>query len=239
MSKRRLRLRKKKKKNSFVVYPKARVSRHCLHRVALVFWGSGAPREYRLDHLSNFEVRRFWAMSKQDQSLYLRTAFNRHHRKPRCQNGPTTVENLSNVDIDSHIFYNKFISVVSKWSFVPIEKVLTVHIRAFLGKVYPSFERLVTYNGTHSKIKSLEFTLHKKTLDDFAPYFLRNVSRWAGVDYNSLHMSDVRRFMEQIYPSLKRLATDHSESKLLNLNNFAVVLNEIWLPLDEPITIRH
>lgn len=238
MYKKRLRLKKKNRKDNFAVYPKIKVQRHCIHRIALVYWGSGVPKEYRLDHLSNFEVRRFWAMSKQEKSLYLRTAFNRHHRKPRCQKGPTTIENISNVDIDSHISYNKFISVVSKWSLVPIEKVLTIHIRAFLGKVYQSFERLVTYNGTNSKIKSLEFTLHKKTLNDFTPYFLRNVARWAGVEFSTLHMSDVRRFMEQVYPSLKRLATDHNESKLLSLNNFAAVLNEIWLPADEPIFLR-
>ncbi len=239
MPNRKLRLKKKNKQSKFAVYPKVRVSRHCLHRVALVYWGSGPPKEYRLDHLSNFEVRRFWVMSKQEQSLYLRTSFNRHHRKPRCQKGPTTVENLSYVDMDSHISYNKFISVVAKWSLVPIEKVLTAHIRAFLGRVYPSFERIVTYNGAQSKIKSLEFLLHKKTLDDFTPYFLRNIARWAGIEQGSIHMSDVRRFIEQVYPCLKRLATDHTESKLLSLNNFAVVLNEIWLPVNEPIFLRN
>lgn len=229
----------RRKSQVSAVYPKVRITRNFLARVAIVHWGRAEPKEYRLDHLSDSEVKRFWAMTKREKSEYLRKNFNRHHRRPRCQNGPTIIDNLSYVDIVSHnIYYNRLISIVARWESVSIEKVLTTHIRAFLGKVYPSFEQIVTYDGTHSKIKSLEFTLHKKTLDDFTPNFLRSVARWASIEYDRLHMSDVRRFVEQIYPVFKRLATDHNEGRLHNLHGFALVLNEIWLPIDEPIYLR-
>jgi len=222
-----------------VIVPAMKRNPKCDARIALVYRGMGAPKAYRFDHLSHFEVLRFWKMSTLEMNNYLKRNFNVHHRKPRCQKGRTVPENLSYVDIESHTAYNRLIVVVAKWSRLDVRDVQTDHLERFLRNLYPALHRLTSHDGGGTKFLSMEFILHKKKLNNFSPYLLAHVAKWAGLHRHLLHVSDVKRFLEQIYPALKRLALNHKEHKLLKLNDFTKVLNDIWLPMNEPIIFRH
>ncbi len=233
----KLNKKKGKKKREIKIFPLYKITWSHLPRVAMVQWGRGGVRQYRLDFLSNYDLRNFWHMSLSEKVEYLDKFFDRHHRKPRCQKGQTVASNLSYVDRLSHVRYNAFISVVAKWSGLgrDVERVLTEHIDHFLRKVYPSLDRLFTHQKTH-KLRSLESILNKKGLGDFSSLIIGATARWANVRSDAVHMADVRRFIESVYPPLKRLALDHELNKLRSPKSFAKTLNKIWLPVNEPIT---
>jgi hypothetical protein len=225
------------KKRAFRVFPSDTLNWNKPSRSAIVDWGKGEIKEYKLDYLSNYELRHFWRMENSDKADYLCKYFNRHHRKPRCQKGLTENSNLSYVDIESHIGYNRLISVVARWSNLSIEMVQTEHLAKFLRKVYPSLERRMT-NPVTFKLRSLENLLERKNLDDISPFFIANVAKWTGLEFESVLLSDVRHFLEYIYHPIKRLAYDHDLGRLKSLVGFIKTLNKIWLPIDDQIFFR-
>lgn len=239
------RINKKKRKEKskqewFRVYPVTQLDWKNPARIALVYWrGRGEPIEYRLDHLDNHEIRSFWSMDYAQKAEYLRGKFNRHHRRPRCQKGPTIRENLSQVDIHSHTCYNKLISAVACWAGITIEKVKTADISKFLRKVYPHLKRIMSHEDTE-KLKGIDTVIDQRHLKDLSPVLIVAVARWSKVRSQSVHFRDVCRFLEYMYPALKRLAFDYVAGKLKTLAEFFKILNEIWLPIDEQIKIgRH
>ena len=221
----------------FAVYPLAKVNLGHPPRIAMVYWGKGRPKEYRLDFLDLHEVKAFWQMSRVDMAKYLKIFFNRHHRKPRCQKGPTEPLNLSYVDAFSHTNYNWLIGIVARWSnFSSVEEVRTIHNEQFLKQFYPTLERMFTHNG---KIRSLESVLEIKNMECLSQHLIGNIAKWAHVDYKHLHISNVHLFFERIYPPLRRLAYDHQHRKLKSLYSFSKILNEVWFPRDEQMNIHH
>lgn len=230
--------RRRQSRKAFSIYPVATLSWKNPARRAIVYWGRGGQKEYRLDHLSNNELRIFWALNDVDKAAYLKKNFNQHHRLPRCQNGPTERWNLSQVDIVSHQSYNSLISVVARWSGVRIEMVKTKHIAAFLLRIYPTLEKLITHSDT-KKLKSLEDVVSRKNLEGLSSFFIsRVVARWACVELSAVQFSDIRHFLEHIYPPIKRLAFDHELDRLRTINSFVKILNEIWLPMHQQMYFK-
>jgi hypothetical protein len=227
--------RRKNKNSGFSVFPLVRVNLGHPHRVAMVYWGKGSPKEYRLDYLDPHELRSFWRMSKSEMAEYLRKFFNRHHRKPRCQKGVTEISNLSYVDIVSHVSYNSLICVVGRWTSLSVEIVKTVHIESFLRQFYLQLEKVFTESG---KVKTLEAVINPKNINNLGPHLLSNIAKWAGVDSTELHVSHVIRFFEKIYPPLRRLAYEHDHRRFKTMYHFMKSLNEVWLPKDEQINLR-
>ena len=82
-----------------------------LPRVAIVDRGGKNKVRYLLEYLTISELQSFWDANNQQKLEFLKSKFNRHHRKPRCQDGKTSPGNMSFVDIESHITYNFFIKV--------------------------------------------------------------------------------------------------------------------------------
>ena len=206
-------------------------------RRALVDWGKGGVKLYHLEYLSNLEVKIFWQMDDSAKAEFIRKRFNRHHRRPRCQKGPTKPENLSYVDIVSHESYNRLISFISRWSGISIEEVQTEHLSRFLRKVYPSLVRLIIHKDTR-KMRSLEDVLNRKNLYNLSPFFIHNVAGWSGLEFDMTQLVDVRRYISFIYPAIKRLAYDHKDGKFRSFSNFVRLLNTIWLPIDEQIVLK-
>jgi hypothetical protein len=236
VEKRRNKCKKKiKRKIDFDVYPVMKINFSHPPRLAMVYWGKGRPKEYRLDYLSNLELKTFWQMSKLEKAEYLAKLFNRHHRLPRCQDGITEPSNLSYVDIVSHVSYNCLISITARWSSLPVEKVRTTHLEQFLHQFYQSFEKLFVCD---EKVKRIESVLFDVNMSDLSPHFIGNIARWAHLDYKFVHVSNVHLFIERIYPPIRRLAYDYQNDKLRSLATFIGSLNQIWLPRDEQMIIR-
>lgn len=228
---------RKNRRKSCTIWPCVPLDLDNPARTALVYWrGKGEPLLYRLDHLDSHELKRFWKMDPIEKAEYLRTKFNRHHRRPGCQKGKTTRDNLSHVDICSHVCYNGLISVVACWSGVPIEKVFTQDTENFLRRVYPHLRNLMSRND-NQRLKGLEVVTNQKNLSDVSRTLIVNVAKWAKVKPKAVHVMDVCRFLERIYGPIKRLALDHDSRKLKTLTELFRTLNEIWLPVDEQIEL--
>lgn len=229
---------KKNRRSSFMVCPCAKIDWNNPARTAWVYWpGRGAPLLYRLDYLDSYELRNFWQMDYKSKAEYLRINFNRHHKRPRCQDGPTTPENLSYVDIFSHnTCYNGLISVVAYWCGKPVKKVFTADIERFLRKVYPHLKNLMSRKNSR-KLKGFEAVIDQKNLKSVHRVLIVNIAKWAKVDSHSVHVSDVRRFLNYIYVPIKRLALDHESRRLRTLPELFRMLNEIWLPADDQIDL--
>ena len=238
LNRRERRKKRRQPDREFQVFPSVEIEKgDKLPRIAIVDWGRGRSRKYRLEHLTHSELHRFWRMNNAEKAVYLKEAFNRHHRKPRCQKGPTEPDNLSYVDIVSHKNYNELIFVVAKWSSLSVERVHTVNISKFLLRLYPHLEKLFT-NRSNGRLRSLEDVMNGKNLVRLSPSFVANVAKWSGISFGKVRASHIRRFISHIYPPLKRLAFDHEANRLKNLTAFTRLLNKIWLPQDEQIKRR-
>jgi hypothetical protein len=229
---------RKKEQKQFRIYPQAQINWNSPARTAWVYWpGKGEPLLYRLDFLDNHELRNFWHMDHDQKAEYLSSKFNRHHRRPRCQRGPTVKGNLSQVDICSHNCYNKIISAVACWKGVPNEKVFTKDISNFLRRVYPHLKKLMSRSESE-KLKGMDAVIDQKNLKVLNPAFIVSVARWSKIRPQAVHVLDVSRFLEYMYAPIKRLALDHDSDKLKTLEELFKILNDIWLPTDEQIKIR-
>ncbi len=229
--------KKQKKRHSFVVFPYSHVDWQRLARMAWVYWpGRGEPLLYRLDFLDNHELRTFWSMDNEQKADYLSSKFNRHHRRPRCQKGPTTQENLSQVDIYSHVCYNKLISAIACWSGISIERVVTADIAKFLRKVYPPLKKLMS-RSDDEKLKGVGAVVDQKNLKELSPIFIVSVARWSRIKPQSVHVLNVSLFLEFMYAPIRRLALDHDSGRLKTQVEFFKILNDIWLPKDEQIRL--
>lgn len=82
------------------------------------------------------------------------TQFNFHHRRPRCQEGKTSVENLSRVDIVSHERYNMLVGLTANVFGIPIEEVRTADLAKVFNAVYLIASRLMVDPAT-KKLKAL------------------------------------------------------------------------------------
>ena len=229
---------KREKGLKFVIYPISKILPRPLPRVADVIWGRRKAKKYRFDHFVNTELEHFWKLDDCEKQVYIKENFDEHHRRPRCQNGPSNADNLSYVDIVSHRQFNKIVETVAKWSGVDIKKVYTKDIASFLWRAYPTLEKLFLHPTTR-RLKSLEIVLHEDNIDYVSRSFIfRIVAPWAGLNSNLVQIRDIRNFVRQIYPPIKRLAYDHESDELRRVHSFANVLNMIWLPKDDQIIYK-
>lgn len=229
------------KQRAFRVYPVGLFDKNNLPNVALVYRGGGGePRHYRLDFLSPSELKSFWHSTYVEKENFLNFECNCHHRRPRCQKGLTILSNLSYVDKYSHDCYNKLISAVARWSKTPLKRVTTKKIEEFLRKIYRQLKWLMSYSDTE-KVRSLESTLNQRNIGhNLNERLISNIAKWSDVETRALHVMDVCKFFEYMYPVLIRLAIDYESGKLKTLVEFFRVLNKIWLPIDEQIKLgRH
>ena len=224
--------RKKHKQSRYFgirIYPGV-PKRKPLPRVAVVDRGGRNKVRYLLEYLKVSELQSFWNSNNSQKLEFLKSRFNRHHRKPRCQNGKTSPGNLSYVDIESHIMYNFFIGVVARYSNTSSERVRTNQVAGFLNHFYPIFNKLfIEREGGLRKIKTLVPS----------EYFCLGeiVSRWAHVPQEEVHDSQREFFVGRMHSILGRLAVDHDTGILRSFEGFIGVLNDIWLPREEPIKI--
>ena len=229
---------KKGKGLKFVIRPILKVLPYPLPRVAEVIWGRRKAKEYHFDHFVNTELEHFWKLDDRKKQDYIKANFDEHHRRPRCQSGPSNADNLSYVDIVSHRQFNKIVETVAKWRGLDIKKVYTKDIASFLWNAYPTLEKLFLHPITR-RLKSLEIVLHEDNIDCVSRAFVfRIVAPWAGLNSNMVQLRDIRNFLRQIYPPIKRLAYDHESDELRRVQSFATVLNTIWLPKDDQIVFK-
>jgi hypothetical protein len=226
--------KKLRRMGNFRVFPVSEINWNKPPRKAVVDWGHGRIQVYRFEHLTSFDVKSFWKMSDDEKAVYLYRFFDRHHRLPGCQGGKTVPENLSYVDRVSHTMYNKLIFVVARWSSLSIEKVKTRHIAKFLKEVYPALLR-VYMNQTTCRMKSLESLKRKKNLE-ISRRLTIQVGRFAGLRFDAVAPADIWNFLEYLHSAVKRLAVDHETGRLRHLFGLVRILNDIWLPVEEPIS---
>lgn len=206
-------------------------------RVALVSWENGKQIAYRFDHLTKHELDDFWKMGDSEKRHFLKRNCNRHHRKPRCQDGETSPDNLSYVDIFSHVQYNYLVKEVACWCDCQIQDVFTRDISHFLRVFYQEM-RVIMSNPDSDRIVGLPHALKKrKNIKQFRRRFLLGIARWSGVAISEVSINHVHRFIRYLYFPLKRLAFDCESGKLKTLSEFVKVLNAVWLPRDEPIRL--
>lgn len=206
-------------------------------RVALVHWENGRKIAYRFDHLAKHELDDFWRMGGAEKRHFLKHNCNKHHRKPRCQGGQTFPDNISHVDIFSHVQYNHLVKEVACWRDCQIQEVFTHDILRFLRTFYHEL-RSVMSNPDSDRIVGLSNALKRhKNIRHFNRRFLIGVSRWSGIDVNEISISHVHRFIKYMYSPLKRLAFDCESGKMKTLSEFVKVLNAVWLPRNEPIRL--
>ena len=199
-----------------------------LPRVAIVDRGGKNKVRYLLEYLTISELQSFWDANNQQKLEFLKSKFNRHHRKPRCQDGKTSPGNMSFVDIESHITYNFFIGVVARYSNTCSEKVRTNQVANFLNHFYPIFNKLfIEREGGLRKIKTL--VPHEYGC------LLEIVSRWARTPVENVSYAQLEDFLRRMQSILGRLAVDHDTRMLRSFEGFIGVLNDIWLPREEPI----
>ena len=229
--------RKKSKHNTFAVYPSAPIDWNKPARFAVIDRGRGRIQKYYFDHLSNYEVRNFWKMTKLEKAEFLDNFFDRHHRIPRCQKGQTVPENLSYVEKVAHIAYNRLIFIVSRWSGLSIESVKTEHVGRFLRLLFPSLLRIYMHQS-NCKMKSLEEVTRRRDYENASRFLTFHVAKWAGLKYKEVKAGDICQFLEYLHPVIKKLAVDHEHGTIMHLHGFMKVLNKVWLPINEPIFLR-
>lgn len=202
-----------------------------LPRVAIVDRGDKNKTHYLLEYLTDSELQTFWDSNNQQKLEFLKSKFNRHHRKPRCQGGKTSVGNLSFVDIESHTMYNLLIGVVARYSGTSDEKVRTNQVANFLNHFYPFFcnKLFIERQGGPRKVETLVLSE--------CGHLLGVVSRWAHTSVENVTCVHLEGFLKRMYLILGRLAVDHDTRMLRSFEDFIRMLNDIWLPREEPIKI--
>lgn len=206
-------------------------------RVAMVNWENGRRIIYRFDHLTKHELDDFWRMSDSEKRRFFKTECNKHHRKPRCQNGETTNDNLSYVDIHSHVQYNYLVKEVACWKNCWIKQVESRDIARFLKVFYQELRTIAT-NPATDRIVGLHRVLKKhNNMRSFSNRFLVGVSKWSGMERSELELVHVHKFIRRMYFPIRRLAFDCESGRLRALSEFVRVLNAVWIPKTEPIVL--
>lgn len=200
-----------------------------LPRVVIMEFIGGEKLIYRMEHLPKDVVYVFWHMSAFEQYMFLSTKFNHHHRRPRCQAGESEDGNLSLVPMVAHNSYNAMVSVVAKHNDVDIKEVRTCHMADFLLPIFFIFN-----NAEYSGQKLIDI---RGVRGERYRWLKKAAAKYLGKRPHKVKKEDMMFFLSKVLPHFMRLALDHDKNQILCLEDFVQIMNEVWMPPDEPLRL--